>query len=92
MFRIVFWDVLPCKRIVDRRFRGAYCLHHQQVVNSFTRQYIPEDNSEHHTRRRENLKSHIMKIIYTINEETFNAASSSEMEAEDDSFVGYSAV
>jgi hypothetical protein len=29
MFRIVFWDVLPCKIIVDRRFRGAYCLHHQ---------------------------------------------------------------
>jgi hypothetical protein len=28
MFRIVFWDVLPCKMIVDRRFRGAYCLHH----------------------------------------------------------------
>jgi hypothetical protein len=42
-FRIVFWDVLPCKIIVD---------------NHFTRQYIPEDNSEHHTRRRENLKSH----------------------------------
>jgi hypothetical protein len=32
MFRIVFWDVLPCKIIVD---------------NYFTRQYIPEDNSEH---------------------------------------------
>jgi hypothetical protein len=29
MFRIVFWDVLPCKIIVYRRFRGAYCLHHQ---------------------------------------------------------------
>jgi hypothetical protein len=29
MFRIVFWDVLPRKMIVDRRFRGAYCLHHQ---------------------------------------------------------------
>jgi hypothetical protein len=27
------------------------------VDNHFTRQYIPEDNSEHHTRRRENLKS-----------------------------------
>jgi hypothetical protein len=27
-FRIVFWDVLPCKMIVDRRFRGACCLHH----------------------------------------------------------------
>jgi hypothetical protein len=28
------------------------------VDNHFTRQYIPEDNSEHHTRRRENLKYH----------------------------------
>jgi hypothetical protein len=28
------------------------------VDNHFTRQYIPEDNSEHHTLRRENLKSH----------------------------------
>jgi hypothetical protein len=27
------------------------------VDNHFTRQYIPEDNSEHHTSRRENLKS-----------------------------------
>jgi hypothetical protein len=34
MYRIVFWDVLPCKMIVD---------------NHFTRQYIPEDNSEYHT-------------------------------------------
>jgi hypothetical protein len=29
------------------------------VDNLFTRQYNPEDSSEHHTRRRENLKSHI---------------------------------
>jgi hypothetical protein len=29
------------------------------VDNHFTRQYIPEDNSEHHIRRRENLKSYI---------------------------------
>jgi hypothetical protein len=29
-FRIVFWDVLPCIIIVDRRFRGTYCLHHQE--------------------------------------------------------------
>jgi hypothetical protein len=71
MFRIVFWDVLPCKMFVDRRFRGAYCLHHHSslmmeavctseasVDNHFTRQYIPEDNSDH-TRRRENLKSQI---------------------------------
>jgi hypothetical protein len=26
MFRIVVWDVLPCKILVDRRFRGAYCV------------------------------------------------------------------
>jgi hypothetical protein len=32
MFRIVSWDVLPCKMIVD---------------NYFTQQYIPEDDSEH---------------------------------------------
>jgi hypothetical protein len=26
----VFWDVLPCSQVdVYRRFRGAYCLHHQ---------------------------------------------------------------
>jgi hypothetical protein len=30
------------------------------VDNYFTRQYIPEDKSELHTRRRENLKSHIV--------------------------------
>jgi hypothetical protein len=36
MFRIVFWDVLPCKMIVDRRFRGAYCLNHQGA--NFVRQ------------------------------------------------------
>jgi hypothetical protein len=30
------------------------------VDNHFTRQYNPEDKSEHHTRRRENLKSHLM--------------------------------
>jgi hypothetical protein len=30
------------------------------VDNHFTRQYNPEDNSEHHTRRRENLKSHMV--------------------------------
>jgi hypothetical protein len=32
------------------------------VDNYFTQQYIPEDNSELHTRRRENLKSQISKF------------------------------
>jgi hypothetical protein len=30
----------------------------RSVDNHFTRQHNPEDNSKHHTRRRENLKSH----------------------------------
>jgi hypothetical protein len=34
------------------------------VQNHFTRQYNPEDSSEHHTRRRENLKSHAAFKIY----------------------------
>jgi thiamine phosphate synthase YjbQ (UPF0047 family) len=33
------------------------------VDNHFSRQYNPEDNSEHHTRRRENLKSHISEVL-----------------------------
>jgi hypothetical protein len=32
-FRFVFWDVLPCKIIVDRRFRGTCRLHHQGDVD-----------------------------------------------------------
>jgi hypothetical protein len=58
MFRAVFWVVLPGKKFVERRVKGAYCLHH------FTRQYNPEDSSEHHTRRRENLKSHKKKYKF----------------------------
>jgi hypothetical protein len=62
-FRIVFWDVLRCKIIVDRRMlmMEAARTSETSVDNYFTRQYIPEDNSELHTRRRENLKSHIVK-------------------------------
>jgi hypothetical protein len=51
MFRVVFWDILPCKIIVDRRFRSlmeAVRTSETLVDNNFTRQYIPEDNSEHH--------------------------------------------
>jgi hypothetical protein len=36
------------------------------VDNHFTRQYNPEDSCEHHTRRRENLKSHIMVSLFVI--------------------------
>jgi hypothetical protein len=33
------------------------------VDNYFTRQYIPEHKSELHTRRRKNLKSHMLNVI-----------------------------
>jgi hypothetical protein len=36
----------------------APCTSETSVDNYFTRQYIPEDKSELHTRRHENLKSH----------------------------------
>jgi hypothetical protein len=66
-FRFVFWDVLLCKIIVDRRFRGGWMVavrtSETSVDNYFIRQYIPEDKSELHTRRRENLKSDIDSIL-----------------------------
>jgi hypothetical protein len=30
-----FWDVLPCKIIVDRRFRGMYFHHHLKTILNF---------------------------------------------------------
>jgi hypothetical protein len=51
-FRFVFWDVMPCKIIVGRRFRGTFCpdeaarTSETSADNYFTRQYIPEDKSE----------------------------------------------
>jgi hypothetical protein len=38
------------------------------VDNYFARQYIPEDNSELHNRRRENLKSH-KRLLDDVNAE-----------------------
>jgi hypothetical protein len=56
-FRVV-WDVAPCSLVgVDRRFGGAYCLHHQDddlvmairtsetsVYSETTRRYISDDS------------------------------------------------
>jgi hypothetical protein len=53
---IAFWDIGMCSLEVDRRFKGAYCLHHQGDFNETTRRYIPE-SCHLHARRRENLKS-----------------------------------
>jgi hypothetical protein len=43
----------------------AVCTSETSVDNHFTRQYNPEDSSEHHTRRRENLKSDIVVLSHT---------------------------
>jgi hypothetical protein len=73
LFR-VFWDLAPCSHVgVNRRFRGAHCLHHQAIIAVMmaavhtsetsvnfkvtTRHYNPVD-SKLHSRRLENLKSH----------------------------------
>jgi hypothetical protein len=41
----------------------AACTSGTSVDNYFTRQYIPEDKYELHTRRRENLTSHIQESL-----------------------------
>jgi hypothetical protein len=51
----VFWDVAPCSHVeVDRRFRGAYCLHRQGYSSETsvnysvtTWHYILEDSELH---------------------------------------------
>jgi hypothetical protein len=59
----VFWHVVPLSFIdSDRRMRDAYCLSQQAInlINFYQTVLcnIPED-SRLHTRRRENLKSHM---------------------------------
>jgi hypothetical protein len=42
----VFWDIAPCSLVkIDRRFKGAYCLHHQVNFYQTTRRNNPEDKS-----------------------------------------------
>jgi hypothetical protein len=37
---IAFWNIAPCSPVeVDRRFRGAYCLHHQDNDTLLQRNY-----------------------------------------------------
>jgi hypothetical protein len=68
-----FWDVALSSLIeVDRRLRGTYYLHHQEVRTSetstyfkeTTRRYIPE-GCHLHTHCRENLRTNIRNISLT---------------------------
>jgi hypothetical protein len=57
-----FWNIASCNLVkVDRRFRGAYCLHHQGET---ARRCIPE-GFKVHTHRRENQKSHTSRLRYS---------------------------
>jgi hypothetical protein len=51
-FRFIFWAIIA---LMMEAARTSETL----VDNYFTWQYIPEDNSELHTRHRDNLKSQI---------------------------------
>jgi hypothetical protein len=79
----VFWYVAPCSLVyVNRRFIGAYCLHHQvpdyvsssetSVSNYYTiLRNIPEDRYLH-TCRRENLQSHqAISSAWLLQDKTF---------------------
>jgi hypothetical protein len=58
------------------------------VDNYLTRKYIPEDNSELHTRRRENLKSHIKhSLVWQLYEEE-SAADSEQFGRESRPYAG----
>jgi hypothetical protein len=47
---VVFWDVAPCSHVeVDRRFRGAYCLHHKGDESNRVVMQKLTDVSEVHT-------------------------------------------
>jgi hypothetical protein len=64
-----FWDVASCGLVeVDKALRGAYCLHQNgpdDFFNETTRRYIPY-SCLFHIRRRENLKSHILLVIFHV--------------------------
>jgi hypothetical protein len=61
-FRIVFWDVLPCKIIVDRRFRGTYCLHHQGRQLFYTAVHPRRQFSNNRCLHRQSYRTHKYKI------------------------------
>jgi hypothetical protein len=55
-FRIVFWDVLLCKIIINRRFRDTCCLHHQgwgKLVHQIFLAVLPAESSGSNQKERE---------------------------------------
>jgi hypothetical protein len=51
-----FWDIAPCSFVnVDRRFRGAYCLHHQG----------PDDRDSKHSNYTVTVTDSIIRALMT---------------------------
>jgi hypothetical protein len=73
MFRIVFWDVLPCKIIVDRRFGGTDFLHHP---GGCWRQYVPLKRRSaiilHGSTSQKTILNIILAAVRTLNLTYFN--------------------
>jgi hypothetical protein len=58
MFIVIFWVVMLCGLV------GITIVLEECITYIVRIKYNPEDSSEHHTRRRENLKSHRIKLSY----------------------------
>jgi hypothetical protein len=68
--------LFPCKvhKWCSELSSGLYFRVKCLVDHHFTRQYNPEDSSEHHTRRREKFKSHKVHKCYLISPKNGNAS------------------
>jgi hypothetical protein len=69
----VFWDVAPCSQVeVDRRFRGAYCLHHQGDATCMKHLHVPTCilfswlKSFFYTHISERDEQNILKLEFTL--------------------------
>jgi hypothetical protein len=59
-----FGGGLSCPEKDRSLMMGVVRTSETSVDNHFTRQYNPEDSSEHHNRRRENLKPHNWLMLF----------------------------
>jgi hypothetical protein len=85
MFRVVFWDILPCKRLstdgsevrTASLMMEAVYTSETSVDNHFTRQYIPKDNYEQN-----NIKMTVSRILRHVISLKYIAISEAERTSE----------
>jgi hypothetical protein len=64
MKMIVFCDVVPCCLVVYQRFRGAYCLHHQDDESDYMMQYPRRQSSSYLPPWEPEISKYTNKSIY----------------------------